>query len=144
MLRTLVVFVVAICGATALCAQSDEQAKTVAGVYLCEGNNPDGSPYVGLVEISAVKGTYLDPGLPPPYQSRDPRRRAGTPAISDRESDVLRMMAVGHSNKEIAAALSISIKTVEAHKANAMRKLQLAGRTDVVRYAVVHGWLRDP
>ena len=59
MFRALVVFVVAVCGATALCAQTDEQAKTVAGVYLCEGNNPDGSPYVGLVEISAIKDTYV-------------------------------------------------------------------------------------
>ena len=59
MFRTLVVLVVAICGATALCAQAqtDEQAKTVAGVYLCEGNNPDGSPYVGVVEISATRDT---------------------------------------------------------------------------------------
>jgi hypothetical protein len=59
MRRALVVFVVAICGATAVCAQTDEKAKTVAGVYLCEGNNPDGSPYVGLVEISAVKDTFV-------------------------------------------------------------------------------------
>jgi hypothetical protein len=59
MVRTLVVVVVAICGATALCAQTDGQAKSVAGVYLCEGNNPDGSPYVGVVEISAVKDTFV-------------------------------------------------------------------------------------
>ena len=59
MLRTLVVFVVAVCGATALCAQTGGQEKTVAGVYLCEGNNPDGSPYVGVVEISAVRDTFV-------------------------------------------------------------------------------------
>lgn len=59
MLRTLVVLVVAVCGATALCAQTDERAKTVAGVYLCEGNNPDGSPYVGVVEISALQDTFV-------------------------------------------------------------------------------------
>ena len=54
------------------------------------------------------------------------------------------MMAVGHSNKDIASALSISVKTVEVHKANAMRKLNLRGRTDVVRYAVLNEWLKDP
>jgi two-component system response regulator NreC len=54
------------------------------------------------------------------------------------------MMAVGHSNKEIAEALGITIKTVEVHKANAMRKLKLRGRIDVVRYAILHGWLKEP
>ena len=65
-------------------------------------------------------------------------------SLSDRERDVLRMMAVGHSNKNIAAQLQISIKTVEVHKANAMRKLELRNRIDVVKYAILHGWLREP
>ncbi|HVG70588.1 MAG TPA: response regulator transcription factor [Vicinamibacterales bacterium] len=72
------------------------------------------------------------------------RRRAAPPAITDRETEVLRLMAVGHSNKEIAGTLDLSVKTVEVHKANAMRKLGLTGRTDVVRYALLQGWLRDP
>ena len=46
--------------------------------------------------------------------------------------------------KDIASALDVSVKTVEVHKANAMRKLRLEGRTDVVRYALLQGWLRDP
>jgi len=54
------------------------------------------------------------------------------------------MMALGHSNKEIAGALEISVKTVEVHKANAMRKLGLRGRIDVIRYAVLNGWLQEP
>jgi DNA-binding NarL/FixJ family response regulator len=54
------------------------------------------------------------------------------------------MMAVGYSNKEIASELDISVKTVEVHKANAMRKLGLRGRIDVVRYAVLNGWLKEP
>ena len=77
----------------------------------------------------------MDP-FPPPVP------RSGAAATD--EADVLRRMAVGHSNKEIAGALDISVKTVEVHKANAMRKLNLRGRTDVVRYAVLHEWLRDP
>lgn len=64
-------------------------------------------------------------------------------SITDREREVLRLMAVGHSNKEIAAALDVTVKTVEVHKANAMRKLGLQGRIDVVKYAVLQGWLRD-
>jgi DNA-binding NarL/FixJ family response regulator len=65
------------------------------------------------------------------------------PPISEREASVLRLMAIGHSNKEIASALDIAVKTVEVHKANAMRKLKLRGRIDVVRYAVLSGWLQD-
>jgi DNA-binding NarL/FixJ family response regulator len=76
-------------------------------------------------------------------QPRDPRRRTGTPLITAREKAVLRLMAVGHSNKQIAADLEVSVKTVEVHKANAMRKLGLRGRTDVVRYASLNGWLRE-
>ena len=66
------------------------------------------------------------------------------PPISEREASVLRLMAIGHSNKEIASALDIAVKTVEVHKANAMRKLDLRGRIDVVKYAVLNGWLQEP
>ena len=72
-------------------------------------------------------------------------RRAGRsgPLITERESEVLRLMALGHSNKEIAQALDVAVKTVEVHKANAMRKLGLAGRIDVIKYAVLQGWLNE-
>src|SRR5262249_41171906 len=96
------------------------------------------------IRTAASGGRYLDPGLSPAPYAHDPRRRASTPTITEREGEVLRMMAVGHSNKDIASAMNISIKTVEVHKANAMRKLSLRGRTDVVRYAVLNGWLQDP
>jgi DNA-binding NarL/FixJ family response regulator len=95
------------------------------------------------IRTAAAGGRYLDPALPAPTQPRDPRRRAATPLVTDREKAVLRLMAIGHSNKEIGAALEISVKTVEVHKANAMRKLGLQGRTDVVRYASLNGWLRE-
>jgi DNA-binding NarL/FixJ family response regulator len=55
--------------------------------------------------------------------------------------EVARLTAAGHSNKEIAARLDLSVKTVEAHKANAMRKLGLTGRIDIVKYAILQGWL---
>ena len=62
-------------------------------------------------------------------------------ALTEREAAVLRLIASGYSNKEIAAQLSLSVKTVEAHKANAMRKLDLTGRIDIVKYAILQGWL---
>jgi two-component system response regulator NreC len=63
--------------------------------------------------------------------------------LSEREATVLRLIASGYSNKEIAAQMSLSVKTVEAHKANAMRKLDLTGRIDIVKYAVLQGWLHN-
>jgi len=66
-------------------------------------------------------------------------RNAAT--VSARESEVLQLIASGYSNKEIAARLSLSVKTVEAHKANAMKKLGLNGRIDIMRYAALRGWL---
>lgn len=99
---------------------------------------------VRAIRVAASGGRYLDPALASVEEPRDPRRRATTPRATDREIEVLRMIALGHSNKEIAARLAISVKTVEVHKANAMRKLALRGRTDVVRYAVLNGWLTEP
>ena len=74
-------------------------------------------------------------------KSKDPNQ-SGVP-LSDRESEVLRLIASGYGNKEIAAQLDLSVKTVEVHKANGMRKLGMTGRIDIVRYAVLQGWLHD-
>jgi DNA-binding NarL/FixJ family response regulator len=100
------------------------------------------------IRAVASGGIYLDPALTARVadgllDGREHRSRGPAPAISDRESDVLRLVAVGHSNKEIADHLTISVKTVEVHKANAMRKLGLTGRVDVIRYGVLQGWLYD-
>ena len=65
------------------------------------------------------------------------------PWISRREEEVLKLIGWGYSNKEIAAHLDISVKTVEAHRANAMRKLDLHSRIDIVRFALTQGWLND-
>jgi DNA-binding NarL/FixJ family response regulator len=95
---------------------------------------------------SAAKGrSYLDAAiearrrLDVERSSRDRRQN-----LTDRETEVLRRMARGYSNKEIAADLSLSVKTVEVHRANSMRKLGLRGRIDIVKYAVLQGWLAQP
>jgi DNA-binding NarL/FixJ family response regulator len=82
-----------------------------------------------------------DTGKRPP--SKDDAQTRTDPRITNREGDVLRRTALGHANKDIAAAMNISVRTVEAHKANAMRKLGLAERADVVRFAATQGWLSD-
>src|SRR4249920_731369 len=71
------------------------------------------------------------------------RQNKAIATLSEREAQVLRLIASGHSNKEIAGRLTLSVKTVEAHKANAMRKLDLNGRIDIVKYALLQGWLTN-
>lgn len=100
---------------------------------------------LGAVRAVAAGQNYLDPSvtgkLLSGYAGRSPE--AGDESVSEREEEVLRMISRGHSNKEIAARLSVSVKTVEAHKANGMRKLGLGGRTDIVDYAIFRGWMRN-
>jgi DNA-binding NarL/FixJ family response regulator len=94
----------------------------------------------------AAGGQYLDSTLTARVTAGFVTKQGGRakkPAsnLTDRESEVLRLIASGYGNKEIAARLELSAKTVEAHKANAMRKLDLTGRIDIVKYAVLQGWL---
>jgi two-component system, NarL family, response regulator NreC len=96
------------------------------------------------IRTVAAGETYIDPALRENSPLPGVASRRSAPAITERETAVLRLVSTGHSNKEIGAHLGISVKTVEVHKSNAMRKLKLGGRTDVVRYAALNGWLQDP
>ena len=78
-----------------------------------------------------------------PFLDQEPHKRAGVPRVTDRELSVLRFSAQGYSNKEIAQRLDVVVKTVEVHKANGMRKLHLAGRIELLQFAVLQGWLAD-
>jgi two-component system, NarL family, response regulator NreC len=102
------------------------------------------SELLRAVRAAAAGGRYLDAALAGRADEGSSRRRLPIrPAVTEREAHVLRLMALGHSNKEIADQLGIAVKTVEVHKANGMRKLGLRGRIDVVRYAVLNGWLQE-
>ena len=101
------------------------------------------------IRTVAAGGTYLDPSVVDKVVGKTIRsaNKPGPPPqadLSEREEEVLRLIAWGHSNKEIAARLEPSVKTIEAHKANAMQKLHMTGRIDIVRYAVLRGWLQAP
>jgi len=65
------------------------------------------------------------------------------PALSEREADVLRMIALGHSMKEMASSLDLSPRTIETYKKRGMEKRDLGSRADIVRFALEQGWLKD-
>ena len=102
---------------------------------------------VHAIRVVAAGGVYLDPGMAGKVVGGFVRRSAeAAPAgdeLSEREAEVVRQTAAGFSNKEIAAELSLSIKTVETYRARAMEKLGLDSRSGLVRYAVQQGWLQD-
>lgn len=101
---------------------------------------------VRAIQVVAEGGRYVDPSLAGELLV-DQRRimRASTPTeeLTAREREVLRYVARGYTNKELATVLEISVKTVETHKANAMAKLGLGSRAALVRYAVQQRWLTD-
>lgn len=68
---------------------------------------------------------------------------AAADPLSDREREVLTLLALGHTNQEIAKQLYISVRTAETHRAHIMRKLGLETRAALVRYAIAHGLLAE-
>ena len=96
----------------------------------------------------AAGQTYLDPAITEKVvtqlrESGQVTRKAPNANLTAREADVLRLIALGYVNKEVAARLNLSIKTVEAHKSNAMNKMGMKSRVDIVRYAILQDWLQD-
>ena len=72
------------------------------------------------------------------------RKRVAEDPLSERESEVLRLLALGHTNQEIAKELFISVRTAETHRAHVMQKLRLSSRAELVRYALERGLLEQP
>lgn len=106
------------------------------------------SPFAELVQAidAASRGEqHLDARLSAAAAPRalEPRNSVA-PHLTHREADVLKFTALGHSNKSIAAMLGIAVKTVEVHKANAMRRLDIHDRIEIVRFARLQGWLDEP
>lgn len=103
---------------------------------------------VRAIRTVAAGGSYVDPtlagGLVSSFFNQEKAEgRAPSGELSERESQVLRLIAWGYSNKEIGWKLNISSKTVDTYKLRLMEKLNLRSRTDIVRYAMRHGLLRE-
>ncbi|MDT4965359.1 MAG: hypothetical protein QOJ64_96 [Acidobacteriota bacterium] len=93
-------------------------------------------------------GVYLDPAMVSKVVVGSSGKRSLNEALqrsdlSERETEVLRLIALGYSNKEIANRLDISVKTVETYKGRVTEKLDLHSRVDLVRYALQQGWLHE-
>jgi two-component system, NarL family, response regulator NreC len=74
----------------------------------------------------------------------DERARLEEDPLSEREHEILRLLALGHTNQEIASQLYLSVRTVETHRAHIMQKLRISTRAELVRYALERGVLDQP
>lgn len=120
-----------------------------AGVsgYVLKQSAP--SELIRAIRAIANGGNYLDQAITgkvfEDYVKKQSNRRGDTSgqSLTEREREVFRHIALGYSNNEIAEKMNISVKTVEAHKANCLKKLNMSSRKDIIRYAILQGWMRD-
>jgi two-component system response regulator NreC len=100
---------------------------------------------VAAVREIANGRSYVHPALGARMVAAEAQERAAAEAdpLSDREREVLRLLALGHTNQEIAKMLYISVRTAETHRAHIMQKLRLETRAELVRYALTHGLLEE-
>jgi DNA-binding NarL/FixJ family response regulator len=103
------------------------------------------SELLRALEVVGEGGTYLDSSIASQLVGRLARRppTSVSASLSEREQEVVRHVAHGYSNKEIAAKLDVSVKTVETYRYRATEKLGLRSRADLVRYALDQGWLQE-
>ena len=100
---------------------------------------------VAAVREIANGGRYVHPALGARMVAAEAEARAAAEAdpLSEREREVLRLLALGHTNQEIAKMLYISVRTAETHRAHIMQKLRLSSRAELVRYALSQGLLEE-
>jgi two-component system, NarL family, response regulator NreC len=94
---------------------------------------------VQAVRLAAEGQTYLNPQLGARVAAAPPESTGPPDDLTDREVDVLRLIALGHTNAEIGEQLYLSVRTVESHRAHIQQKLGRTSRADLVRYALDHG-----
>lgn len=117
-----------------------------ANGYVLKQSAPD--ELINAIRAVGSGKSFLDPSLTQKVMggyagAADTLRGENRGNLSTRELEVLRLISLGYSNKEIAARLDLSVKTIEAHKANAMGKLGISSRIDIVKYAILQNWLQD-
>jgi DNA-binding NarL/FixJ family response regulator len=100
---------------------------------------------VAAIREVARGGRYVHPELGARLVAAEAQeaKRAEEDPLSEREREVLRLLALGHTNQEIAKQLYISVRTAETHRAHIMQKLRLSSRAELVRYALAQGLLEE-
>ena len=103
---------------------------------------------VRAIRAVVTGGLYVDPAIANRLFDSTSRqgagpRSGGMPDLTDREGDVLKLVALGYTNKEIARQLDVGVKSVETYKSRGVEKLGLKTRAEIVRYASAQGWLSD-
>jgi two-component system response regulator NreC len=100
---------------------------------------------LAAVREVAAGGNYVDPQLGARLAAADATAasEAASDPLTEREHEVLRLLALGHTNQEIAQMLYLSVRTAETHRARIMQKLRLSTRAELVRYAIDHGVLTE-
>ena len=114
-----------------------EALASGAMAYVVKG--ADATELKTAIRAAADGRTYLDPELGARLAANAGRTVAGPTELTKRELGVLRLLALGHTNAEIATELFLSVRTVESHRARIQRKLGISGRAELVRYARENG-----
>ena len=91
------------------------------------------------IRLAAAGDTYLNPRLGARLAIQPPRSTSLPDDLTEREIEVLRLIALGHTNPEIARQLFLSTRTVESHRAHIQQKIRVSSRSELVRYALAHG-----
>jgi two-component system response regulator NreC len=112
-------------------------ANGASGYLLKEAADADREVAAGSRYVHPVLGARLA------QAEAEAAALAAADPLSEREREVLRLLALGHTNQEIAKMLYISVRTAETHRAHIMQKLRLTTRAELVRYALQHGLLED-
>src|ERR1035438_7797142 len=99
------------------------------------------SELVQAVRLAAEGRTYLNPELGARLAAEAPNRAGPPDDLSERELEVLKLIALGHTNAEIAARLYLSVRTVESHRAHIQQKTHRSSRAALVSYSLEHGLL---
>jgi len=137
-----------------------EQAPTTAIVVLTMQNEPSfarqalqagalgfvlkeaaDDELLGAIRLAAEGETYLNPRLGARLAVQPPQPAGPPDDLSEREVEVLKLIALGHTNTEIAGQLYLSVRTVESHRAHIQQKTRQSSRAELVRYALAHGFV---
>lgn len=128
------------------CEDGDSLRQTLAAGALGYAlKRAEVNELIRAIRTVAGGGVYLDPAVAAHAVGvcvHSITESAGS-ELSERETEVVRLIARGYSNKQIAARLRVSVKTVETYKGRGMEKLGIRGRVELVRYAVGRGWLAN-